>query len=117
MKHAIEINEDGSNIPVKLQKVFNQFNEDFDGYEEMKRLVLLAEKIGYSFSFGLDSEPTEFWKLDENDLLFNWISNFKDKNEYNPISLKPYNDKFNIEFNYYLHNSNFSIETIINYSR
>jgi len=50
--------------------------------------------------------------LNENKKVLNFIENFRLKNEYNPISLKPYNKKFNIEFKHFLNNSNLSKETI-----
>lgn len=42
----------------------------------------------------------------------NFIDNWREKNEYNPLFLEEYNNKFNAEFNHFLKNSNFSEETI-----
>jgi len=50
--------------------------------------------------------------LTENDQVLKFIKNWQLKNDYNPMSLKPYNEKFKIEFNYYLKNNNFSKDTI-----
>jgi len=54
-------------------------------------------------------------KICKHDIIFNWIKNFQKKNEYNPISLKPYNKKFKIEFNYFVNNNKFSKEIIKTY--
>jgi len=61
----IEIDEDGSNIPSKLQEVFDQFNEDEDSYKEMERLRLKAQEVGYDFDYDLSGEPTEFMKINK----------------------------------------------------
>ena len=61
----IEIDEYGSNIPSKLQEVFDQFNEDEDSYKEMERLRLKAQEVGYDFDYDLSGEPTEFMKINK----------------------------------------------------
>ena len=61
----IEIDEDGSNIPSKLQQVFDQFNEDEDSYKEMERLRLKAQEVGYDFDYDLSGQPTEFMKINK----------------------------------------------------
>ena len=50
--------------------------------------------------------------LTENETVLNFIKNWQLKNEYNPISLDPYNEKFKIEFNHFLKNNDFSSDTI-----
>ena len=61
----IEIDEYGSNIPSKLQEVFDQFNEDEDSYKEMERLRLKAQEVGYDFDYDLSGQPTEFMKINK----------------------------------------------------
>ena len=61
----IEIDEDGSNIPSKLQEVFDQFNEDEDSYKEMERLRLKAQEVGYDFDYDLSGQPTEFMEINK----------------------------------------------------
>lgn len=46
--------------------------------------------------------------LSENKKVMDFINEFRNKNEYNPISLDEYNAKFKKEFNHFLENSNFS---------
>ena len=48
----------------------------------------------------------------ENNKVLKFIKNWQSKNEYKPETLKQYNKKFNIEFNLFLKNNNFSKETI-----
>ena len=62
---AIEINEDGSNLPGPLYDLFGDFDEDEDPYKEMERLKIKANEIGYDFDYGLSGEPTEFWEVDK----------------------------------------------------
>ena len=62
---TIEINEDGSNLPGPLYDLFGDFDEDEDPYEEMERLKIKANEIGYDFDYGLSGEPTEFWEVDK----------------------------------------------------
>ncbi len=50
--------------------------------------------------------------LIENNKVQNFIQNFRDNNEYNPISIDEYNAKFKVEFNHFLENSEFLDETI-----
>jgi hypothetical protein len=50
--------------------------------------------------------------LKENEIVLNFIKNWQSKNEYNPLFLNEYNNKFNAEFNHFLKNSEFSNETI-----
>jgi len=61
----IEIDEYGSNIPSKLQEVFDQFNEDEDSYKEMERLRLKAQEVGYDFDYDLSGQPTEFMEINK----------------------------------------------------
>ena len=49
---------------------------------------------------------------DEKKKALNFIEDWQSKNEYNPLFLGEYNDKFNKEFNHFLNNSNFSEQTI-----
>lgn len=55
---------------------------------------------------------TEERLLSENKKVMNFINEFRDKNDYNPISLDEYNAKFKKEFNHFLENSNFLDETV-----
>lgn len=50
--------------------------------------------------------------LTENKIVLSFIKNWQSKNDYNPIALKEYNNKFNVEFNHFLSNANLSKETI-----
>jgi len=50
--------------------------------------------------------------LSENETVLNFIKNWQSKNDYNPIALKEYNNKFNTEFNHFLNGANLSKETI-----
>ena len=50
--------------------------------------------------------------LNENEAVLSFIKKWQSKNDYQPIALKEYNKKFNVEFNWFLKNSNFSKETI-----
>jgi UDP-galactopyranose mutase len=48
----------------------------------------------------------------ENQKVLNFITNFQSKNEFKNISIDPYNEKFRIEFDFFLIKNNFSKETI-----
>ena len=66
MIHKTQINEDGSNMPEPLSDVFMDFDEDEDSYEEMERLRLKANEVGYDFDYDLSGQPTEFWEIEKN---------------------------------------------------
>ena len=59
------IDEEFSNVPEELEEVFGMYNEDEETYTEMKRLKGIANQKGYDFDYGLDGEPTEFWKINK----------------------------------------------------
>ena len=46
-------------IPNELQEVLETFNEDEcpNDYRDLERLLKLIEPLGYTFDYGLDSEP------------------------------------------------------------
>jgi hypothetical protein len=50
--------------------------------------------------------------LKENERILKFIEEYKKNNNYNPNFLDEYNAKFNAEFNDFLDNGNFSVETI-----
>ena len=50
--------------------------------------------------------------LSENERIQNFISEYQRKNEYNPLYLKEYNEKFNTEFKDFLSSGVFSQKTI-----
>ena len=54
---------------------------------------------------------TKIKNTTEEQKVLNFIKEFQAKNEYNPIFLDEYNNKFNAEFNYFLEVENFSDET------
>jgi hypothetical protein len=66
-KTFIEINEDSSNLPPELYDLFtDNYDDDRAGdYIYMEELKSKANEIGYDFDYGLDGQPTEFWKLDK----------------------------------------------------
>jgi GNAT superfamily N-acetyltransferase len=66
MIHKTQINEDGSNMPEPLSDVFMDFDENEDSYEEMERLRLKANEVGYDFDYDLSGQPTEFWEIEKN---------------------------------------------------
>ena len=42
------------------------FDENEDSYEEMERLRLKANEVGYDFDYDLSGQPTEFWEIEKN---------------------------------------------------
>jgi len=52
-------------IPVMVQNIISNFNEDVDSYRELSRIVSELEPLGYTFDFYLDAEPFNLRKIEE----------------------------------------------------
>ena len=63
----IDLAENPGKYPIELVGLVNQMENDFVngelGYKELAEYVEKFEVIGYSFEFGLDSEPYNLKKL------------------------------------------------------
>lgn len=66
-----EVNTD--ELPENIQTIMDSFDEDEDAYKECKRMKNLTEILGYTFDYGLDGEPHNIRKMDEEELL-HWES-------------------------------------------
>lgn len=44
-------------IPNEVQAVLNTFSEDADSYSEIERILKQIEPLGYTFEYGLSSDP------------------------------------------------------------
>ena len=56
--------EDPEGIPLCVQHVLDDFNEDTDNtYRELDRILKRLKPLGYTFDYGLDASPYDLCKI------------------------------------------------------
>lgn len=50
-------------IPENVQEILDTFDDDKNGYLELKRILDELEPLGYTFDYGLDAVPYELRKI------------------------------------------------------
>lgn len=56
-------------IPENIQAIMDSADEDKCSYKECERMLGEMNELGYTFEYGLDGEPHNLSKMDEEDLL------------------------------------------------
>ena len=60
----IDLFDDPEGIPLEVQAVLDEFNEDCgNSYKELARILKKLEPLGYTFDYGLDAVPYELHKF------------------------------------------------------
>lgn len=60
---GIDLFESYQDLPVAVQEVLAECDEDGDPYEECRKLEKALEPLGYTFEWGLDGEPFNLQKF------------------------------------------------------